>query len=248
VDGADGLIHAAGLTLARADDDYQRVNVAGAAAAAKTAADAKARFVHLSSMSAREPHLSPYAASKRASEAEVLEVAPGAAILRLPAIYGPRDLVTLPFFKLVKTGWAPRPATAEPGRFSLLYVDDAAGAVLAALRAPALCGVFEVGDSEEDGVSWGELGETLGAAFGRAPRSVAAPRWILSLYNRAALGYARAFNAAPTARSGQVNEFFHPDWVARNNLLSDSADWTPAVRLEEGFAKTVRWYQDNGYL
>ena len=247
-EGADAFIHAAGLTLARRDQDYQSVNVDGARAAAVAAASANARFVHLSSLSAREPALSPYAASKRASEAAVADVAPAAAMLRLPAIYGPRDTVTLPFFKMVNSGWAPQPASETPGRFSILYVADAADAVAHAAASASLQGVFEVGDAARDGHTWTELGETLGAAFGRTPKTLRLPRSVLAIFNRASIATARAFSLSPTARTGQINEFFHPDWVARERLFNDLAAWTPQTDLQEGFAKTIQWYQDNGYL
>ena len=55
-------------------------------------------------------------------------------------------------------------------------------------------------------------------------------------------------NRPPSLRAGQVNEFFHPDWVARDNLLSSATSWRAKTPLEEGFAKTALWYQENGLL
>ncbi|MEM9169797.1 MAG: NAD-dependent epimerase/dehydratase family protein [Pseudomonadota bacterium] len=251
--GADAVVHCAGLTFARDDADYERVNVAGARAVARAAATA-ARFVHISSLSARAPELSPYAASKRASEDAVAaaRAGAGAICLRLPAIYGPGDLPTLPYFKLVRAGWALEPAAKPSGRASILYVDDAADAVLTAAdpafadRVPA--GVYDVGDDREDGRSWAEIGETLGAVFGRAPRRVPLPRPLVALRNSGAMAVARLKGDAPTARTGQTAEFFHPDWVARENLFAAAANWAPARDLRAGFEKTVQWYQDNGYL
>ncbi|MBY0422508.1 MAG: hypothetical protein K2Q06_09400, partial [Parvularculaceae bacterium] len=186
------------------------------------------------------------ARSKRDSEDAVAGAAPDAAILRLPAIYGPRDVATLPYFKMIRAGLAAEPATPSEARASLLYVDDAASALLAALKsAPA--GVYDVGDDAPEGRSWGEIGETLGRAFGVAPRRLRAPRAALEIWHGAAR-LATRFGAAPSVRTGQLNEFFHPDWVARDNLLSDAIAWRPRTSLEEGFAKTALWYQKTGLL
>ncbi|MEL7491767.1 MAG: NAD-dependent epimerase/dehydratase family protein [Pseudomonadota bacterium] len=244
--GCDIFIHCAGVTHVRDDDDFHAINVDGAKEAARAAANAGAKMVHLSSMSAREPSLSPYAASKRASEAAVAEA--NAISLRLPAIYGLRDTATLPYFKLVKAGLAPEPATQSPARASILFVEDAAAAVARAADAALTPGVYEVADDRPQGYSWTEIGETLGAVMGKKPRKIRAPRPILSGYHAVARRAALLMGKTPDVRTGQIREFFHTDWVARDPLFNDAASWAPAHSLKEGFAKTVQWYQEHGYL
>ncbi|HXI87221.1 MAG TPA: NAD(P)-dependent oxidoreductase, partial [Parvularculaceae bacterium] len=132
--GVDALIHCAGLVKARREEEFFKVNVEGARHVAAAAAKAGAKFVHVSSMAARRPDLSAYAASKRASETAIAEASgrnPWIA-LRLPAIYGPGDQATLPYFWLVKSGLAPEPAARPEPRASILYVGDVAKAILAA--------------------------------------------------------------------------------------------------------------------
>ena len=246
-DGADLFIHCAGLTHARRDVEFDAVNVEGAARAAEAAAAAGARLIHISSMAARNPACSAYAASKLASETAVARAGGDHVSLRAPAIYGPGDSATLPYFKLVKAGLAPEPGADPAPRASILYVGDVAAAVIAAGNAPA-GGVYEIGDERADGHSWEEIGAALGAAFGKAPRRIRAPRWILGPYAAIAAGAVRLAGGAPMVTPGKIAEFFHPDWVARDNLLSDATSWRPATPLKEGFAKTVRWYQENGLL
>ena len=248
--GADIFINLAGVTHARSDQDYARVNVDGAVRAAKAAAAHGAKFIHISSMSARVPNVSPYAQSKYDSETAVAK-ASGAnpqLSLRLPAIYGPGDLVTLPFFKLVKSGFALEPKTNPPARASILYVDDAAQAILAAAQTAPAGAVYEVGDGSVDGHAWTEIGEVLGRVLGKTPKSIKAPRAIVAAYHSLIRTGERLLKRAPSVRAGQINEFFHPDWVARDNLLSEKTDWRAATPLEEGFAKTALWYQENGLL
>ena len=246
--GADIFLHLAGLTHARRTEDYARVNVEGARLAARAAKDAGAKLVHASSMSARRPDASPYARSKLQSETAVAGPGGEWIALRLPAIYGPRDMATLPFFKLVKAGFALAPQTEPPARASILYVGDAAAAMLAAAQGAPAGAVYEVGDERPDGFSWREIGAILGDVLDVRPRAIAVPRPAIAAYHGLVRTVEGAFGRSPSVREGQVNEFFHPDWTARENLLSDACGWRPKTPLQEGFAKTARWYQENGLL
>ena len=75
VDGADAVIHVAGVISAPERRDFEKGNVDGTLAmlAAATAGGVR-RFVHVSSLAAREPKLSLYGASK--ARAEELVMAP----------------------------------------------------------------------------------------------------------------------------------------------------------------------------
>ncbi|HZY52217.1 MAG TPA: NAD-dependent epimerase/dehydratase family protein, partial [Reyranella sp.] len=65
VAGADAVVHAAGLIKARRPIEFDQVNRDGTARLSALAPDVP--FLLLSSLAAREPQLSPYAASKRAA-------------------------------------------------------------------------------------------------------------------------------------------------------------------------------------
>jgi nucleoside-diphosphate-sugar epimerase len=249
-ENADAMIHLAGVTHARDESEYVRVNIDGAQRAAVAAAAANTKFVHASSMSARQPETSPYARSKFDSETRVREASAANqwAALRLPAIYGPGDRATLPFFKLVNAGVAPEPATPAPARASILFVEDAAAALLAAVNGDLDSGVYEVGDERGDGYAWSEIGQILGRALGKRPAGMRVPRPVIAALHGVTRAAERAFHKPSSVRVGQVNEFFHPDWVARDNLFNTAAGWTPKTPLDEGFAKTVRWYQEQGLL
>lgn len=249
-DGADIFMHLAGETHAQSEQDYSRINVIGAERAAAAAENAGARFLHASSLSARQPETSPYAQSKFDSENAVARASrnnPFVA-LRLPAIYGPGDLVTLPYFKLLKSGFAFEPATAAPARASLLFVEDAAAAFIAAAAAGQPGATYEVEDDALDGRTWSEIGRTLSAIFGNNAMAFRIPKPAVALLHEGVRAAESIFGKTPSVRQGQVNELFHPDWVARNNLFGAATGWRAVTPLKEGFAKTVRWYQEQGLL
>ncbi|MBM3520561.1 MAG: NAD-dependent epimerase/dehydratase family protein, partial [Alphaproteobacteria bacterium] len=92
VEDATSLVHVAGAVSALRAADYFRANADPLPAIAEAAIAASVqRMIHVSSLAAREPMLSDYAASKR--KAEELLAPHGARIsllmLRPPAIYGP---------------------------------------------------------------------------------------------------------------------------------------------------------------
>ena len=247
--GADVTIHLAARTHAMGPEEFHAANVRGAAAAAAATRDAGGFFVHISSIAARHP-LSDYAKSKADSETAVLGEtgADGALILRAPAIYGPGDMATLPFFKMVRLGIAPEPASATPAMASILYVGDLVAAIEAAARDAAPGETYEIGDDSADGRAWTEIGATLGAVMGKKPLRFRAPRALLLAQAMAAETIGKLRGEATFVSRSKVDELFHPDWVARHNLLSEATDWTPRTSLSEGFETTLRWYRDEGHL
>ncbi|MCB2112329.1 MAG: NAD-dependent epimerase/dehydratase family protein [Parvularculaceae bacterium] len=249
-DGAEIFIHLAGETHARTEQDFTRINVAGAERAATAAAKAGARFLHASSLSARAPETSPYARSKLESEGAIARAAPDGRwiTLRLPAIYGPGDLVTLPYFKMLKSGFAFEPATESPARASLLFVEDAASAFIWAMTKGEAGNVYEVEDDAPAGRSWSEIGKVLSSIYGNDAMAIRIPKPAIALIHEGMRAADTIFGRTPSIRQGQVNELFHPDWVARDNLFGGSTGWRAATGLKEGFAKTVRWYQEQGLI
>ena len=250
VEGAEMVVHAAGAIKAIDAQEFVRVNRDGAAAVAQAARQAGVRrFVLISSIAARSPLLSAYAASKRAGETEVLDrLAEAVTILRPPIVYGPRDRETLPMFRAARLGFFPIPGPPE-ARLSFIHVADFAAAVGACLSAPALPqGVFELHDGKPEGYGWREIAAALGSAIGRTPREVPIGPLPLRLLARAALASARLTGQATMLRPDKVNELRHPDWVCRDSRLAEIAQWRAHYGLADGFADAVAWYRAHGWL
>src|SRR5437899_2411230 len=148
VAGVDAIVHAAGLIKARRAADFDTVNREGTARLAALAPDT--RFVLLSSLAAREPQLSAYAASKRAAEQVVARRSGPWIAVRAPAVYGPGDRETLAYFRTVARGMAPRPDVAD-ARLSLIHAADLAEGLALTLDHPLAASVYEIDDSREGG-------------------------------------------------------------------------------------------------
>ncbi|MFL6742255.1 MAG: NAD-dependent epimerase/dehydratase family protein, partial [Sphingomicrobium sp.] len=106
VEDADAIIHVAGVINAPDAAGFEQGNVGGTLAmlAAATAGGVR-RFIHVSSLAAREPKLSLYGASKARAEELVESSGLDWAIVRPPAVYGPGDRETLELFKMARRGF-----------------------------------------------------------------------------------------------------------------------------------------------
>jgi nucleoside-diphosphate-sugar epimerase len=244
-EGADALIHVAGVINAADAYGFELGNVAGTDAILTAARAAGVRrFVHVSSLAAREPELSRYGASKAKSETLVRESGLDFAIVRPPAVYGPGDREILELFKMARRGWVILPPA---GRLSLLHADDLAK-LLTALADPAAPSAFlaEPDDGRIGGWSHREFAEALAEAVGRGPaRSVHMPR--AALHFGAVLDrLVRRDRAKLTA--DRVAYFCHPDWVSEPMLAVPSAFWTPAIETRRGLKATADWYRSENWL
>lgn len=242
--GAEVVIHVAGLIKAASLDGFNAVNRDGARAAALAAKAAGARFILVSSLAAREPQLSNYAASKRAGEDAVREISPDALIVRPPAIYGPGDTETLTLFELAAKSPV-LPVLSPATRIAMIHVQDAVAKLVAYCRRPVL-GLVELSDVRRDGYSWAEIMSAAGAAMDRSPRLIRLPDKALRLAGTLADAWSLASKTPTVFGSGKARELLHTDWTLSSAPMSEGV---PSVfGLKDGFAHTVDWYRAEGWL
>ena len=243
VNGVDAILHCAGAVRGASQAHFNRVNVDGVARLVQAAREQHQlpRFLLISSLAAREPHLSPYAASKRQGE-EVLAAGAGDmawTAFRPPAVYGPGDKELLPLFRWIGRGIAPILGRRD-ARFSLLYVEDLAEAVVKWLDlrgGERQC--FELHDGHPGGYTWSEVVETVARLYGKSPFRLRVPKWVLQLMARFNLTAAQLIGYAPMLTPGKVRELGHHNWVCDNDAFSRATGWSPKFSLEEGLRHTL---------
>lgn len=252
--GCTAVVHVAGLVRGRNAADFSPVNVEGAARVARLALalPRPPRLILISSLAAREPALSAYAASKRKGEEALVALCEGNAlswaVLRPPAIYGPGDRELLPLFRLMARGITLLPGV--PGaRLSLLHVGDLGKAVVALLASDAR-GIFELHDGHAHGYALEEVAATITRITGRGRGvRIRLPGAILRAVAAANLAASRLFGYQPMLTPGKVNELRHPDWVCDNTELTRATGWQPVHSLENGLRallETARPRADEG--
>lgn len=250
VSGADAVIHLAGAIKGRSREDFMRANVAGteALAAAWRRHAPEARFMLISSMAARAPELSHYAASKRAAEDRLAAAGAGHwSILRPAAVYGAGDRETLRIFRAAARPWQPM-LNGPAARMTMVHVEDLVRAAAAMLEAGAAGACHEVTDARLAGYSWAELAEAAAVAQGRVARPLQVPRTALRLLGGLGDLVSRVGGEGGMLTSQKVREILHPDWSADPARQIPGAVWRPGIPIEEGFARAVAWYRAAGWL
>ena len=242
VDGADAIVHVAGVVSTPTRAGFVAGNIDGTRAVLAAAGRAGVRrFVHVSSLSAREPDLSLYGWSK--AEAEALVQASGLdwSIVRPSGVYGPGDMEMRDLFRAARLGVALLPPR---GIVSLIAVDDLARLLLALAVRSVAPAIYEVDDGHP--LTHAAMAQAIGRAVGR--RRIAKlhlPKPVLMAGARLDRAL-RGTGAKLTA--DRVGYLSHRDWSARPDLSPPPALWTPQIALEAGLAETARWYRANGLL
>lgn len=238
--GADAVVHVAGVVNAPDRAGFVAGNVEGTRAML-AASRGVARFVHVSSLAAREPGLSDYGWSKAEAERLVEASALPWTIVRPPGIYGPGDLDQLDLYRLARRGLALLP---PPGRLSLIAVDDLARLLLALATGDAPRTVYEADDG---GAGWShaDYARMIGAGVGQRVLPLHLPPALLRL---AAWGDRRLRGARARLTADRVAYFCHPDWRIDPARRPPAALWQPSVATPQGIADTARWYRAQGLL
>lgn len=242
-EGADAVVHVAGVVNARDRAGFALGNVEGTAnmLAAAQGAGVK-RFVHVSSLAAREPGMSDYGWSKAEGD-KLVEASPlDWSIVRPPAIYGPGDMEMLELFKLAKWNLALLPPA---GRISVIEVGDLARLLLALAVSDSCKMTLDADDGTEGGWSHEDFGRAIGTALGKRVAAIALPRPLLmagAQLDRLVRG--KGAKLTPD----RVAYFCHTDWVIDSAKRPPANLWKPQVETPAGLAATAAWYREQGLL
>jgi 2-alkyl-3-oxoalkanoate reductase len=243
LDGASVVIHCAGSVRGASEADFVPANVSGVEKivhAARDSADPR-RFLLISSLAARAPELSHYAASKRLGEDVLRGAARGIewTILRPPAVYGPGDRELLPLLQWMRRGLLFVPGGGS-GRFSMIFISDLTEAILTWLKSGAGAGCcFEVHDGKAGGYCWEDVRETAAALYQRSIHRIDIPRGVLESAAQLNAAAARVIGYRPMLTPGKVRELCHDDWVCDNADFSSNTGWLPEVDLRVGLMRTL---------
>ncbi|HSG89353.1 MAG TPA: NAD-dependent epimerase/dehydratase family protein [Pseudomonadales bacterium] len=241
VRGARVVIHCAGAVRGGDRAAFDAVNVIGTRELLATIAVRApgAHVVLISTLAAREPALSDYAASKRAAESLLDQQAPFThTILRPTAVYGPGDVELQPLLTTMARGLAAIPGSAD-NRVTLVHVDDLVDAIIAATDPAVGPGPYEIADGRADGYRWPELATAVSAISGRRTRLLTVPTGALAAVAQANRFVARIFARAPMLTPGKVRELTHADWSCDTQPFRAASGWAPRIALNEGLGTVL---------
>jgi len=241
--GAEAVIHIAGVINAPDRDGFVRGNIEGTKAMVAAAQVAKVRrFVHVSSLAAREPQLSIYGWSKAGAEQAVMESGLAWSMVRPPAVFGPGDMEMLELFRLARHGLALLP---PGGRLSVIEVSDLGRLLLALAGGGAEGMILEPDDGVAAGWTHKEFARAIGDAMGRRIAPIALPRPLMA----AGAQLDRLIRGSGAKLTpDRVAYFCHDDWVSDPAKRPPTQLWQPQVSTVEGLAATAAWYRAQGLV
>lgn len=242
---ANVVIHIAGVIGALRRNDFVLANEQGSLAVAEAAArNGVKRFVHISSLAAREPGLSMYGASKRAGEVAVekFKTRMSVVILRPPAVYGPGDRGTLPLLRSLTQSFAVIPGTST-SRFSLIYVDDLARIIVEAAEATRI-GTVELDDGQRQGYGWNDLAKIASATEQKSIKPIFLPKSVAMAVGVGVGAIAKLRGKLPFVSPDKIQQLYFGDWVARG----EGWPLKEPVGFAQGFKSTVDWYRKAQWL
>jgi nucleoside-diphosphate-sugar epimerase len=264
--GTIDVIHTAGVIHPRRAADFERINAGGTATTLDVARKHDVRrFVHVSSNSPfgtnshagdrfrnEEPYNPYYGYGRSKMNAELavfdaVEAGLDAVIVRPPWFYGPHQPPRqTTFFKLVRTGRFPVIGAGDQMR-SMVYVGNLVdGLVRAELVATPAGRGWWIADARPYAVA--EIVETVGRALAAEGFRVAPNRMRLP---------AQASRMAETAdaliqSNGRYHQQLHVLGEMGKNIACDISvaraelGYEPAVALEDGMRRSIRWCVDQG--
>jgi len=260
---ADWCFHVAGLISSPDPQKYYQVNAGGTRhcldACLRAAPNLK-RFVLVSSIAASGPSpngksmdetMTPnpsteYGKSKLEAEKIALSYQSKLpiSIIRPPAIYGPRDTMIFPVFKMARKGFFVVPSDKKI-LITMAYVEDVAGACFWAAQSERANGeTYFIADG--DSYRWHDIADTLANIFYRKVRKIPVFKSIMWPIAFAEEKRAQLFGKKPRLHRGQIRQFFR-SWCFNIDKIK-KAGFTPKFNLESGMKTTVAGYRQMGWL
>jgi len=262
--GVDVVYHLAALTQARTSADYYSVNTEGTARVfeAAAAAETPPRVVYISSLAAIGPcrngdllsrdtvpyPISHYGMSKLLAESVVHNHADRVptVVLRLAAVYGPRERAVLKMFQLVRRGLA-LTVGGWDREVSLIYVKDVVGTLMAAADSERTVGrTYQLAYPEP--VRWADFAREISRVVGRDAILVSIPKplaWSIACASEAC---AAARRVAAILNRERVREMSQQRWVCDPSQAFADTGFSPEYPIGRGVPETAAWYKEVGWL
>ncbi len=269
--GVRSVFHFGGLTRAYSAAEFREVNATGTRNLAEALAERGVpggTFVYCSSLAAGGPGLAlerdpapvrteadppapvtPYGRSKLEGEIAVREVADAHGrfrhiVLRPPAVYGPRDEMTLVLFRWIKNGFLVCPRGVRT-RVSMIYVQDLVDGALRAADSGAR-GTYYVSDGEE--YSWDQVAERAAELMDASVRRVSVSRFVASCGAILSEAWGAIVRNPAVFSRHRVDDLWQAHWVCSSRKAERDWGFSPQFPLETGLEETLQWYRLNQWL
>ena len=259
------IIHAAGATKAKSEEEYNLINAdytRNLALAAEQADIPLKKFVFVSSLAAigpsdyhdiklfgeyRKPNpVTAYGKSKLLAEQYLSDSVLPLAILRPTAVYGPGEKDLYIVFKMLQDG-LDMYIGKKPQRFSFVYVQDLVNAIMLSLHAENKTDrTYNISDGNVYGRY--ELADTFKELSGKKTIRFHIPEGVIKVVAKVLeLAYINS-KKAPVLNNEKLNELMAPNWACSIEAARKDLHYRPAYNLKTGLAESMQWYTKGKWL
>ncbi len=260
VEGADVVVHAAGVLRARDKKRYYEVNQIGTKNVVNAVNDSQVKkIIYISSLAAHGPSkqgsarsfsdesapVSDYGRSKLAGEREIKNNSKKPWTILVPsAVYGPRDKDMFFFFKLVSMGLSIK--SRQKRLINLSYVDDIASAVEKSIHAPISdFKTYYVADKKV--FSWEDICNVLAVLMKKKTFSFAIPDFLLYVASFFSEKISAIFGKDAVFNIQKVDEMVQDGWLLKDENVTRDLN-IKFTDFFSGAQKTYNWYKENRWL
>ena len=265
VENVDAIVHVGGVTAAKNRQGFFDGNLLptrNLLEAARRFNPGLSRFVQCSSQTAIGPSLdgqpvteltpphpiTTYGQSKRAAEEECERARQDfpVTILRLAAIYGPRDTAILTFFQTVDKRLKPLIGMRDK-RINLAHVSDVANAALLAVeKEEAKNQTYFIGGEQH--YTWREVSDLTAEILKRRGLTVKLPHALV--YTVAGFSeFFSMFRSRPSVLNWEKGrDMVQANWTCSVEKAKREIGYRQNVSLEDGIKDTTEWYRQNGWM
>lgn len=261
----DYIFHIAGITKARQLADYYTVNQHGTASLFQSLREQKCRpkkVFFLSSTAAAGPSqdgspvkeddepkpVTDYGKSKLYGEREALAFKEDfpLVILRVGAVYGPRDEDFLSYFKSIKKGILLSQAS-QHSKYHLCYIKDLIHSFDLCIEKDLRSGeIINIADPKH--TTWEEFGKVAGEILGKKQLTIRCPSFVLKAAAVAWEGAAAITQKPSTFNRDKLKAIMQTNWYADTKKAEQLLSFAPRYSLRSGLRETLTWYINQGWL
>ena len=261
----DYVFHPAGLVRASSLERFMQVNRGGTRNLMREVhrqAPNLKRVVHISSQAAGGPAqtetpvdeavipqpVSWYGQSKLASEEAALEFGNDLpiTIIRPPAVYGPRDIDVLKFYKLVKAGVNLK-LGFDSQYVSLVHVTDLVDCIIQSAENDQARGeIFYACNPDYYKVDdvLGMISEIMHKSY----IDIAIPMPVARALALVLKHVCHVLKIQPPFSKDKLKEFSQKYWICSPIKAEKMLGWKAKISIAEGLAQTYNWYNKEGWL
>lgn len=260
------IIHAAGITKAKTQEDYNKINAdfsRNLAIAANAANIPLKKFVFVSSLAAIGPltdlsaeiqdtspakPVTSYGVSKMLAEKYLLEIPKlPLVVIRPTAVYGPREKDIFILFKSINKGLEPHIGSFKQ-QLSFVYVKDLANVIIKALYSSVHVHGKQYNISDGKIYDRYMLAGFVKKALNKKTYKFHLPIGLVALLASAMdLIYKNSKNT-PTLNKEKMAELTAVNWACSIVNAREDFGYMPRFDLEKGLNDTIKWYLANKWL